>query len=89
MSQESKAMNNLRRYVSAGILLATVTYAAFARAQPAPPSLAGNAILVTADSFVRAESDLYFSAVVKKDGFGKFEFNREPTPVDEQTVIRG
>jgi hypothetical protein len=36
----------------------------------------------------RAESDLYFGAVVRKDGFGKFEHDREPTPVDKQTVIR-
>jgi hypothetical protein len=43
---------------------------------------------VTVDNFVRAESDLYFSSVVKKNGFGKFDFNRELTPIDEQTVIR-
>jgi len=45
-------------------------------------------VLVTADNFVRAESDLYFSSVVKKNGFGRFEFNRELTPIDDQTVIR-
>ena len=43
---------------------------------------------VTADNFARAESDLYFGAVVKKNGFGKFEMNREVTPIDKQTVIR-
>jgi uncharacterized membrane protein len=43
---------------------------------------------VTVDNFVRAETDLYFSAVVKKNGFGKFEHNREQTPIDQQTVIR-
>jgi len=46
------------------------------------------AIPVTADNFVRAESDLYFSAIVKKDGFGKFEHNREPIDVRNQTVVR-
>jgi hypothetical protein len=45
-------------------------------------------IKVTPDNFVRAETDLYFSAVVKKDGFGKFEHNREALPIDKQTVIR-
>jgi hypothetical protein len=50
--------------------------------------LSQNAVPVTADNFVRAETDLYFGGVVKKDGFGKFEHNREPTPVDKQTVIR-
>jgi hypothetical protein len=43
---------------------------------------------VTAENFPRAESDLYFSNVVKDDGFGKFHHNREPTPIDRQTVIR-
>jgi hypothetical protein len=45
-------------------------------------------ILVTPDNFVRAESDLYFSGVVKDGGFGKFMHRREPTPIAAQTVIR-
>ena len=43
---------------------------------------------VTVENFVRAETDLYFGSIVKKGGFGKFEHNREPTPIDEQTVVR-
>ena len=43
---------------------------------------------VTPDNFVRAESDLYFSGVVKDGGFGKFMHRREPTPIAKQTVIR-
>jgi hypothetical protein len=49
---------------------------------------AGSVIPATADNFTRAESDLYFSGVVKDDGFGKFMHRREPTPIDRQTVIR-
>jgi len=45
-------------------------------------------ILVTPDNFVRAESDLYLSGVVKDGGFGKFMHRREPTPIAKQTVIR-
>ncbi len=45
-------------------------------------------IAVTPDNFVRAESDLYFSGVVKDGGFGKFMHRREPTPIAKQTVIR-
>ena len=45
-------------------------------------------ITVTPDNFCRAETDLYFSGMVKDGGFGKFFHNREPTPVDHQTVIR-
>lgn len=44
--------------------------------------------LVTPDNFPRAESDLYFAKVVKDGAFGKFLNNREPTPIDKQTVIR-
>jgi uncharacterized protein DUF1254 len=48
----------------------------------------GSTIPVTADNFVRAESDLYFGGVVKDGGLGKFFHNREPTPIDHQTVVR-
>jgi hypothetical protein len=44
--------------------------------------------VVTADNFVRAESDLYFGNVVKDGGFAKFTHRRAPTPVDDQPVIR-
>jgi hypothetical protein len=45
-------------------------------------------ILVTPDNFARAETDLYFSNVVKNGGFGKFDHTREPAPLDKQSVIR-
>jgi hypothetical protein len=45
-------------------------------------------IPVTPDNFVRAESDMYFSGVVKNGGFGKFDHTRDPAPLDKQTVIR-
>ena len=47
-----------------------------------------NGVPVTADNFPRAESDLYFSSIVKDEGFGRFFHNREPTPIDRQKVIR-
>jgi len=44
---------------------------------------------VTVKNFIRAESNLYMSAVaLKEDGFGKFEHKRELSPIDQQTVIR-
>lgn len=48
----------------------------------------GDGIPVTPDNFVRAESDMYFSGVVKNGGFGKFDHTRDPAPLDKQTVIR-
>lgn len=55
---------------------------------PAPEAPAADAVPVTADNFVRAETDLYFAGIVKKDGFGKFEHNRELADVNHQTVVR-
>jgi len=46
------------------------------------------AVLVSPDTFTRAESDFYFSNVVKDGGFGKFNHIRELTPMDKQLVIR-
>jgi hypothetical protein len=48
----------------------------------------GTPIPVTADNFVRAESDLYFSNLVKEGGLGKFHHRREPASIDQQSVIR-
>jgi hypothetical protein len=43
---------------------------------------------VTVENFPRAESDLYFRAIVQRDGFGKFDHERQLTPLNKQTVIR-
>jgi len=55
-----------------------------ARAQ----SPAGDAIPVTVDNFVRAESDLYAASFVKEGGLGRLQHRREPASIDNQTVIR-
>jgi len=54
-----------------------------ARAQPS-----ASAVPVTADNFPRAETDLYFSNVVKDGGLGKFVHRREPAAINNQTIIR-
>ena len=51
-------------------------------------ALAADAVPVTVDNFVRAESDLYLAGATKKFGFGKFGFESEMAPIDAQTVIR-
>ncbi|MER8442887.1 DUF1254 domain-containing protein [Mesorhizobium sp. M1066] len=51
-------------------------------------AFAADAVPVTPDNFVRAESDLYFSNIVKDGGLGKFVHRREPAEVDNQTVVR-
>jgi len=57
-------------------------------APPPPAQACSDCIPVTPDNFVRAESDMYFSGVVKNGGFGKFDHTRDPAPLDKQTVIR-
>src|SRR5271163_271914 len=51
-------------------------------------SLSARSIPVTVDNFIRAETDMYFSHIVKEGGFGQFEHHREPASIDNQTVIR-
>jgi hypothetical protein len=51
---------------------------------------AADAVPVTVDNFVRAESDLYFGGILKDSGggIGKFNHRREVSRIDHQTVIR-
>jgi hypothetical protein len=43
---------------------------------------------VTADTFVRAETDRYFAGVVQEGGFGVFTHRRAPAAIDQQSVVR-
>ncbi len=64
-------------------LAAILTALSAARAQsPA------DAIPVTVDNFIRAESDMYMGNMVRDGGFGKFTHRREPASIEHQTVIR-
>jgi len=76
--------------VSAGTSAAPAPAPAPAPAQPTSPSAAGTALAaVTADNFVRAETDLYFGKVIQDAGqVGKYHHNRDVTPIDHQTVVR-
>ncbi|KWV40286.1 carboxylesterase [Rhizobium altiplani] len=49
---------------------------------------AADEVPVTVNNFVRAESDLYFTATLKDGGFGKFVHKREVSPIDQQHVVR-
>lgn len=57
--------------------------AAPAAATPQPGS-----VPVTADNFVRAESDRYFTSLAKQGGLGKMFHHRDPAPIDAQDVVR-
>jgi hypothetical protein len=79
-------MKNLRVLICAGLLLAAATNAALAQSQPVPQAPTGNAIPVTADNFIRAETDLVNGSIVKDGGFGKYVHHRELYPVDAPIV---
>jgi len=66
------------------LLALTTIFGAAARAQ----STCGDAVPVTVDNFIRAESDLYLGNFVKDGALGKFLHRREPASIDNQTVIR-
>jgi hypothetical protein len=67
--------------------------ASFAQTAPAlssqatPQPTAGNAIPVTVDNFIRAETDTYFGTFVKGGALGKFIHFRDPAPI-ESTGVR-
>lgn len=53
------------------------------------PALAQSPVIVTADTFNRAETDRYFAANAREaGGLGKLHHAREPASIDNQTVIR-
>ena len=62
--------------------------AALACVLTVPAALRAETVPVTAESFIRAESDLYFGNIVKDGGFGKFKHTRELSPIDHQLVVR-
>jgi hypothetical protein len=59
------------------------------QAQPAAQPPTGKPVPVTADNFIRAETDKTFASIVKQGGFGKFYHYRELAPLVNQIVQRG
>jgi hypothetical protein len=79
-----KVMTTLRS-ICAAWLFGGIALAASAQTQ----SRAADAVPVTIDNFIRAESDLYFAGMLKDSGgIGKFLHRRDPARIDNQTVIR-
>jgi hypothetical protein len=71
------------------LITAALALAAFVPSGVHGQSPGADTVPVTVETFIRAESDLYFSAVALKDNaFGKFHHNRDVTPIERQSVIR-
>src|SRR5262249_13961259 len=68
----------LPRILSFPVLLCIAVAAWGQSAAPVP---------VTVDNFIRAETDRYFSTIVR-NGLGKITHRRELVPIDQQTAIR-
>jgi len=45
-------------------------------------------VLVTADNYNRAQTDVYFALIAKGGGFGKFMHARDLAPIDQRGIIR-
>lgn len=75
--------------MKAHAIACVVAVAALASLRIQAQTPGGPTVPVTVDTFIRAESHLYFSAIALKDGgFGKFDHMRDVTPVDQQTGVR-
>jgi hypothetical protein len=73
---------SLRPLVVLSLALATTSVCAQSTGAATP------LIAVTADNFVRAESDMMFTAMVKQNGLGQFGHHRDLAPIDRQIVVR-
>lgn len=62
--------------------------AVLATSQPQTPPLEAQGATVTADNFIRAESDKYFASFVGDGAFGKLVHSRQLADVTHQTVVR-
>jgi hypothetical protein len=82
MTEENEAMRNFRTPILAGSLLAATSSVAAAQL----PS--GAAVPVTVGNYNRAQSDVYFSQIVKTGAFGKFRHGRELAPIVSRGIVR-
>ncbi len=77
-------------YAKIGIVALTVTLISISglRAQTGVRPPAGKSIPVTADNFIRAQTDQTFAGIVQQGGFGKFHHYRELASIDDHVVQR-
>ncbi len=82
--------NSFNGQIAVAAVCATLAFIGTTRLSVAEESksISSEGVPVTVDNFARAESDLYMSNAIKDGSFGTLEHNREPTPIDKQTVIR-
>jgi hypothetical protein len=70
------------------VVTAPTAWAQQAHVDSVASAAAVETIPVTWENFVRAESDKYFKSYVDIGAFGKLHNIRQPTPIDQQNVVR-
>ena len=84
-------MKPTKSFTLIALFAASLTLPAFAQT-PAPisvPDKVKTGIIVTPETFIRAETDRVFLGGSKQaGGINKFNHYRQPTPLDRQTVVR-
>ncbi len=84
MQHTPKAEGKLARPASFGLLITAIALAASMY-----PVEATAAEMVTPENYIRAETDRSFANIAAQaGGVNKFYYVRQPTPLDEQTVVR-
>jgi hypothetical protein len=79
MKMQSALQRTLQALLIAGISIFAVA-----------PAFAEDLVEVTADNYVRAESDFQMKGYIEKlDCFGKFTHSRKPYDVENQVTVRG
>ena len=73
-------MNHFFTQILAGFLATVASSVAFAQTPT------GDAMSVTADNFIRAETDRTFAGIEKQGGFSKFLHFRELSSIDNHTL---
>jgi len=78
--------------VLTGLLVSSLVTTAWAQGAHVENTISsvtsGKSVPVTWKNFVRAETDKMFKSYVDMGGFGKFYNVTEPTPIDQQKVVR-
>ena len=77
-------------YAKIGIVALTVTLISTSglRAQTGVRPHTGKPVPVTADNFIRPQTDQTFAGIVQQGGFGKFHHYRELSSIDDHIVQR-
>src|SRR5258707_5031573 len=85
---EGQAPPRLERVVNPKrcfVIILSLGHAASALAQPVPQT---QAVLVSADNYNRAQTEVYFGQTVKAGALGKFRHGRELAPIASRAIVR-